>query len=48
MIRRLFALIAVSLVLVACGVKTDLVTPAGKETKKGQHDPSKPPHPLGR
>ena len=27
----------------ACGVKSDLVTPDGKPTPKGQKDPSKPP-----
>ncbi len=37
-----------AVLLAACGVKTDLVTPSGKKTKDEQNDPSKPPHPLGR
>jgi predicted small lipoprotein YifL len=48
MIRRVFALLAVTLALAGCGVKTDLLTPNGRENPKGHHDPSKPPHPLGR
>ena len=48
MIRRIFALIAVSLVLASCGVKTDLWKPDNQKTKSGEQDPSKPPHPLGR
>ena len=48
MIRRLAALIAVSLVLAGCGVKTDLLTPSGKRTASGQQDPSKPTRTLGR
>lgn len=48
MIRRVFVLLAVSFALAACGVKTDLFTPDGKKAPEGQHDPSKPPHPLGQ
>jgi len=48
MIRRLFGLVALSLFVAACGVKTDLVTPSGKQSKGDQQDPSKPPRPLGR
>lgn len=48
MIRRLFALFALSLMVAACGVKTDLLTPSGKHSRGDQHDPSKPDHPLGR
>ena len=48
MMRRIFALVALSLVLASCGVKTDLLLPDGKPTPKDQNDPSKPPHPLGR
>jgi predicted small lipoprotein YifL len=33
--------------LAGCGVKNDLVLPDGKQTAKGQHDPSKPPQPIG-
>jgi hypothetical protein len=32
----------------ACGVKNDLIKPNGQATKKDDHDPSKPPYPLGR
>ena len=46
--RRIFALVALSLFLVGCGVKTDLVMPNGKDTPKTQKDPSQPKHPLGR
>ena len=48
MTRRIRALIGLSLMLVACGVKTDLVTPSGHPSKSDRDDPSKPPHPLGR
>jgi predicted small lipoprotein YifL len=48
MMRRIFATIALSLVLASCGVKTDLVMPNGNDTPKDQNDPSKPTHPLGR
>ena len=48
MIRRLFALFALSLMVAACGVKTDLLTPSGKPSQGDRHDPSKPDHPLGR
>ena len=41
-------LLALPLLAGACGVKTDLVTPAGKETPKNQKDPSKPPNPNGQ
>jgi len=42
----LTALIAIS--LTACGVKSDLVRPDGKTTTKDQHDPSRPPNPIGQ
>ena len=32
----------------ACGVKNDLIKPNGQATKKDDHDPSKPPYPIGR
>lgn len=48
MIRRVLVLLAVSLALAACGVKSDLFTPDGKKTPQDQHDPSRPPQPLGR
>ncbi len=48
MIRRVAALVALSIFVVGCGVKTDLVMPNGKDTPKTQKDPSQPTHPLGR
>jgi predicted small lipoprotein YifL len=45
---RLAALLALTLLLAACGVKTDLVRPDGKPTPAGQTDPSRPPQPVGR
>jgi predicted small lipoprotein YifL len=47
MTLRLIAAIALTLALASCGVKNDLVLPDGKQTAKGQHDPSKPPQPIG-
>jgi len=47
MTSRLIAAIALALALGSCGVKNDLVLPDGKQTAKGQHDPSKPPQPIG-
>ena len=46
--RKLFLIFVMALALTACGVKNDLVTPAGKPTPKSDTDPSKPPQPLGR
>ena len=43
---RLAALAA--LVLTGCGVKNDLIKPNGQSTPRDEHDPSKPPDPLGR
>jgi len=48
MIMRVFAAALISLALVACGVKTNLELPNGKEADKRQVDPSKPPQPLGQ
>lgn len=48
MIRRVFALLALSLMVAACGVKTDLLTPSGQHSRGERHDPSKPDRPLGR
>ncbi len=39
---------AVCATLAACGTKSDLVRPDGSQTPAGQHDPSKPPSPLGQ
>jgi predicted small lipoprotein YifL len=43
MMRHLIAILSLAVLLSACGVKNDLVMPDGKETPKGQQDPSKPP-----
>jgi predicted small lipoprotein YifL len=45
--ERLAAAALLALMLASCGVKNDLVLPDGKQTAKGQHDPSKPPQPIG-
>jgi predicted small lipoprotein YifL len=42
----LAALVALS--LVGCGVKSDLMPPNGKPAPKHQHDPSRPPQPIGQ
>lgn len=46
-IRTVLALLLV-LGLAGCGVKSDLMTPSGQTTAKGEKDPSKPPPQLGR
>ena len=48
MILRLILAFALSLAVSACGVKTDLVMPDGKQTPKNQKDPSRPPRPIGQ
>lgn len=40
--------LALAFSLSACGVKSDLVRPDGKPTPKDQHDPSRPPNPIGQ
>jgi predicted small lipoprotein YifL len=45
---RTIAVFVLALALASCGVKNDLVLPDGKQTAKGQHDPSKPPLPIGQ
>jgi predicted small lipoprotein YifL len=42
------SLLLALLLLGACGVKNDLVLPDGKQTAKGEKDPSKPPQPIGQ
>ena len=37
-----------SLCLLACGVKSDLMQPGVTQPDKRQTDPSKPPQPLGQ
>jgi hypothetical protein len=39
----LVLLLGLALGVSGCGVKSDLLTPDGKTTPKGQKDPSKPP-----
>ena len=48
MILRIFLVIGLAISFSACGTKSDLVMPNGKETPKGQKDPSRPPQPIGR
>jgi hypothetical protein len=48
MILRILLIIGLAVSFSACGTKSDLLTPAGKETPKGQKDPSRPPQPIGR
>ena len=42
----LFVILAFA--VTACGVKNDLAKPNGQTTPRDEHDPSKPPYPLGR
>jgi predicted small lipoprotein YifL len=44
----MLAATALAFSLSACGVKSDLVKPDGKPTSKDQHDPSRPPNPIGQ
>ena len=46
--RKLAVLLALSLLVSSCGVKSDLAKPNGQATSKDRPDPSKPPYPLGR
>ncbi|HWA04113.1 MAG TPA: lipoprotein [Rhizomicrobium sp.] len=48
MVIRSVLAAALVLSLAACGVKSDLVLPDGKQTAKGEKDPSKPPQPIGQ
>ena len=45
---RFVLLVVVALAVCACGVKNDVVKPNGQTTTKEEHDPAKPPYPLGR
>ena len=45
--RKLALFLMLSLAVAACGVKNDLVKPNGQTSSKDDHDPSKPPYPLG-
>ena len=46
--KKMIALVALSFLVAACGVKNDLVKPNGQATSKDTPDPSKPPYPIGR
>ena len=46
--KKLLLLTLLAVTLTACGVKNDLIKPNGQATSKDDHDPSKPPYPLGR
>ena len=46
--KAMLLIIALSLTVAACGVKSDLTRPDGTPTSKDTPDPSKPPYPLGR
>jgi predicted small lipoprotein YifL len=48
MILRLVIVLSLALFVPACGVKSELILPDGKENPKGQKDPSQPPQPIGR
>ena len=48
MILRLLLIFGLAIAVPACGVKSDLLMPNGKETPKGQKDPSRPPQPIAR
>jgi len=46
--KQLALLLALALLVTACGVKSDLIKPNGQTTPKEEPNPSKPPYPLGR
>jgi len=46
--KKLILLTVLAIAVAACGVKNDLVKPNGQAPTKDEHDPSKPPYPLGR
>lgn len=46
--RHVLILVALSLLVTACGVKNDLIKPNGQATPRDEPDPSRPPFPLGR
>lgn len=48
MILRLLLIVSISLAAVSCGTKNDLLLPNGKDSPKGEKDPSKPPHSIGK
>jgi predicted small lipoprotein YifL len=48
MLPRLLLLAVLAFAVTACGVKNDLVKPNGQTAPHDEHDPAKPPYPLGR
>jgi len=46
--KRALLIALAALLLAGCGVKNDLVKPSGQATPRDEHDPSKPPYPMGR
>ena len=46
--KRALLIALTALLLAGCGVKNDLVKPGGQATQRDEHDPSKPPYPMGR
>jgi len=46
--KHVLIIVALSLLVTACGVKNDLAKPNGQPAQKDESDPSKPPYPLGR
>jgi predicted small lipoprotein YifL len=48
LLPKLLVIAMLAFAVTACGVKNDLVKPNGQAPTKDEHDPSKPPYPLGR
>jgi hypothetical protein len=46
--KHVLIVVALALLVTACGVKNDLVKPNGQATPRDEPDPSKPPYPIGR
>ena len=46
--KHVLIVVALALLVTACGVKNDLVKPNGQSTSRDEPDPSKPPYPIGR
>ena len=48
MIPRILLIIGLAIAVSACGTKSNLILPNGKDNPKGQRDPSRPPQPIGQ
>ncbi|MGH6828549.1 MAG: hypothetical protein ACREFW_06540 [Rhizomicrobium sp.] len=46
--RKILAVVFLSLLAGSCGVKSQLAKPDGTTTPRNQPDPSRPPYPIGR